>query len=182
VLAVNGLPLGDAQSLQRQLFESAIGRRTEITVLRNGAMVDAVAVPGELSDCRAVGPVQRVRARIDRLCFAAPEQVDSAIPSLSMARTRERALASAERCAVAHSPADATCVRRKGGRVVLFDLYQHSLSLPDADAGRRDANPSASSAQLTTQIDNHSRRGRTQRVTDGDGAAIDVHAIRVDLR
>jgi S1-C subfamily serine protease len=50
VLAVNGLPLGDAQSLQRQLFESAIGRRTEITVLRNGAMVDAVAVPGELPD------------------------------------------------------------------------------------------------------------------------------------
>ncbi|MEP6527806.1 MAG: trypsin-like peptidase domain-containing protein [Nocardioidaceae bacterium] len=50
VLAVNGLPLGDAQSLQRQLFESAIGRRTEITVLRNGAMVDAVAIPGELSD------------------------------------------------------------------------------------------------------------------------------------
>jgi S1-C subfamily serine protease len=50
VLAVNGLPLGDAQSLQRQLFESAIGQRTEITVLRNGAMVDAVAVPGELPD------------------------------------------------------------------------------------------------------------------------------------
>jgi S1-C subfamily serine protease len=50
VLAVNGLPLGDAQSLQRQLFESAIGRRTEVTVLRNGAMVDAVAVPGELPD------------------------------------------------------------------------------------------------------------------------------------
>lgn len=50
VLAVNGLALGDAQSLQRQLFESAIGRRTEITVLRNGAMVDAVAVPGELPD------------------------------------------------------------------------------------------------------------------------------------
>jgi S1-C subfamily serine protease len=50
VLAVDGVPLGDAQSLQRQLFESAIGRRTEITVLRNGALVDAVAVPGELSD------------------------------------------------------------------------------------------------------------------------------------
>jgi S1-C subfamily serine protease len=50
VLAVNGLPLGDAQSLQRQLFESAIGRRTEVTVLRNGAMVDAVTVPGELPD------------------------------------------------------------------------------------------------------------------------------------
>jgi S1-C subfamily serine protease len=50
VLAVDGVPLGDAQSLQRQLFESAIGRRTEITVLRNGALVDAVAIPGELSD------------------------------------------------------------------------------------------------------------------------------------
>jgi S1-C subfamily serine protease len=50
VLAVDGIPLGDAQSLQRQLFESAIGRRTEITVLRNGAMVDAVAIPGELPD------------------------------------------------------------------------------------------------------------------------------------
>src|SRR4029453_10660605 len=44
VLAVDGVPLGDAQSLQRQMFESAIGRRMEITVLRNGALVDAVAV------------------------------------------------------------------------------------------------------------------------------------------
>ena len=50
VLAVDGEPLGDAQSLQRRLFESAIGRRTEITVLRNGALVDSVAIPGELSD------------------------------------------------------------------------------------------------------------------------------------
>jgi S1-C subfamily serine protease len=50
VLALDGEPLGDAQSLQRRLFESAIGRRTEITVLRNGAMVDAVAVPAELRD------------------------------------------------------------------------------------------------------------------------------------
>jgi S1-C subfamily serine protease len=50
VLAVEGEPLGDAQSLQRRLFEAAIGRRTEITVLRNGALVDAVAVPSELSD------------------------------------------------------------------------------------------------------------------------------------
>ena len=50
VLAVEGVPLGDAQSLQRRLFESAIGRRTEITVLRNGALVDSIAIPGELSD------------------------------------------------------------------------------------------------------------------------------------
>jgi S1-C subfamily serine protease len=50
VLAVDGTPLGDAQSLQRLMFEDAIGRRTEITVLRNGALVDAVTEPTELSD------------------------------------------------------------------------------------------------------------------------------------
>jgi len=48
VLAVDGVPLDDAQSLQKRLFADAIGRRTEITVLRNGALVDAVVVPGEL--------------------------------------------------------------------------------------------------------------------------------------
>jgi S1-C subfamily serine protease len=48
VLAVDGVPLGDAQSLQKRLFGDAIGRRTEITVLRNGALVDAVAFPTEL--------------------------------------------------------------------------------------------------------------------------------------
>ncbi|MGH3384237.1 MAG: S1C family serine protease [Nocardioidaceae bacterium] len=50
VLAVDGVPLGDAQSLQRLMFADAIGRRTEITVLRNGALVDAVAVPAELTE------------------------------------------------------------------------------------------------------------------------------------
>jgi S1-C subfamily serine protease len=50
VLAVDGKPLRDAQSLQRQLFEDAIGRRTEITAIRNGALVDVVAIPAELSD------------------------------------------------------------------------------------------------------------------------------------
>lgn len=50
VLAVAGSPLGDAQSLQRLLFEEAIHTRMEITVLRNGALVDAVAVPAELDD------------------------------------------------------------------------------------------------------------------------------------
>ena len=48
VLAVNGVPLGDAQSLQRVLLEDAIGTRTEITVLRNGALVDVVTEPVEL--------------------------------------------------------------------------------------------------------------------------------------
>ncbi|HYG92443.1 MAG TPA: trypsin-like peptidase domain-containing protein [Nocardioides sp.] len=50
VLAVDGTPLGDAQSLQRRLFSDAIGERVEITVLRNGALVDAVAFPAELPD------------------------------------------------------------------------------------------------------------------------------------
>jgi len=50
ILAVAGNPLGDAQSLQRLLFEEAIGSRLEITVLRNGALVDAVTVPAELGD------------------------------------------------------------------------------------------------------------------------------------
>jgi S1-C subfamily serine protease len=48
ILAVNGQPLGDAQSLQRLLLDDAIGLRTEISVLRNGAMVDVVALPAEL--------------------------------------------------------------------------------------------------------------------------------------
>lgn len=50
VLAVDGEPLGDAQSLQSRLFADAIGQRMEVTVLRNGALVDAVAVPSELPD------------------------------------------------------------------------------------------------------------------------------------
>ncbi|NUR07664.1 MAG: PDZ domain-containing protein [Nocardioidaceae bacterium] len=48
VLAVDGVTLGDAQSLQKRLFADAIGQRLEITVLRNGALVDAVAFPTEL--------------------------------------------------------------------------------------------------------------------------------------
>ena len=50
VLAIDGAPLGDAQSLQKHLFADAIGRRLEVTVLRNGALVDAVVLPSELPD------------------------------------------------------------------------------------------------------------------------------------
>lgn len=50
LLAINGAPLKDAQSLQRHMFADAIGRRTEITVLRGEAMVDVVAEPTELKD------------------------------------------------------------------------------------------------------------------------------------
>jgi S1-C subfamily serine protease len=48
VLAIDGAPLGDAQSLQKHLFAEAIGQRMEVTVLRNGALVDAVVQPREL--------------------------------------------------------------------------------------------------------------------------------------
>jgi S1-C subfamily serine protease len=50
LLAVDGEPLHDAQSLQRLMFDDAIGRRTEVTALRNGALVDVVATPTELRD------------------------------------------------------------------------------------------------------------------------------------
>ena len=50
VLAVDGVPLRDAQSLQRLLFADAISRRTEITAIRNNALVDVIAHPTELTD------------------------------------------------------------------------------------------------------------------------------------
>jgi len=50
LLAVDGQPLQNAQSLQRLMFDEAIGRRTEVTALRNGALVDVVTTPAELRD------------------------------------------------------------------------------------------------------------------------------------
>jgi S1-C subfamily serine protease len=50
LIAINGHPLADAQSLQKLMFEDAIGRRTELTVLRGEAMVDVVTLPTELVD------------------------------------------------------------------------------------------------------------------------------------
>ena len=49
LLAVAGTPMRGAQDLQRLMFADAIGRSIELTVLRNGAMVDVVAVPSELT-------------------------------------------------------------------------------------------------------------------------------------
>jgi serine protease Do len=49
VLDVGRRPVHDAQGVQRQLFGEAIGVPLPVTVLRNGAMVDVVAVPTELS-------------------------------------------------------------------------------------------------------------------------------------
>jgi serine protease Do len=50
LLTVGRKPVTDAQSIQRQLFGEAIGASLPITVLRNGAMVDVIAIPAELVD------------------------------------------------------------------------------------------------------------------------------------
>ncbi|MEV5569774.1 trypsin-like peptidase domain-containing protein [Spirillospora sp. NPDC052269] len=49
VLAAAGAPVSHAQSLQRLMFAEAIGRPLPITVLRNGAMVDVIVQPVELT-------------------------------------------------------------------------------------------------------------------------------------
>jgi S1-C subfamily serine protease len=50
VVAVDGRPAATATELQRLMVEDAIGRRLEITVWRNGALVDVLAIPRELTD------------------------------------------------------------------------------------------------------------------------------------
>jgi S1-C subfamily serine protease len=48
VLSAGRAPVAAAESLQRRLFDDAIGAPLPLTVLRNGAMVDVIAVPIEL--------------------------------------------------------------------------------------------------------------------------------------
>jgi len=50
VVAVGSAPLTNSTALQRLMVEDAIGQRLEITVWRNGALVDVIAVPRELTD------------------------------------------------------------------------------------------------------------------------------------
>lgn len=50
VLTAGGTPVRDAQGLQRLMFAEAIGRPLQITVTRNGALVDVIAEPVELLD------------------------------------------------------------------------------------------------------------------------------------
>ncbi|MDX6434834.1 MAG: hypothetical protein QOE54_7200 [Streptosporangiaceae bacterium] len=52
VLTAGGVAVSVAQSLQRLMFDDAIGKPLQISVLRNGAMVDVIAEPVELSDAR----------------------------------------------------------------------------------------------------------------------------------
>ena len=49
VVAVDGEPIVTSTSIQALMVEGAIGRRLEITVWRNGALVDVVALPRELA-------------------------------------------------------------------------------------------------------------------------------------
>jgi S1-C subfamily serine protease len=49
VLSVARATVTDAQGIQRQLFDDAIGTSLPVTVLRNGAMVDVFATPTELT-------------------------------------------------------------------------------------------------------------------------------------
>jgi S1-C subfamily serine protease len=48
VLSIDGTPVFDPTGLQRRMIEDAIGRRMEMTVWRNGALVDVVVEPQEL--------------------------------------------------------------------------------------------------------------------------------------
>src|SRR6185437_9954055 len=52
ILTAGREPVTDAQSLQRLLFDDAIGRPLPVTVWRRGAMVDVIALPTELPDQR----------------------------------------------------------------------------------------------------------------------------------
>ena len=48
LLTAGGRPVTRAQDLQKLMFSEAIGRPLAITVMRNGALVDAIAEPAEL--------------------------------------------------------------------------------------------------------------------------------------
>lgn len=48
VISIDGIPIHDPTGVQRRMVEGAIGRRMEMTVWRNGALVDVVVEPEEL--------------------------------------------------------------------------------------------------------------------------------------
>jgi S1-C subfamily serine protease len=50
VVAVDGKDTATTTAVQQLMVEDAIGRRLEVTVWRNGALVDVLAVPRELAD------------------------------------------------------------------------------------------------------------------------------------
>ncbi len=50
VVAVDGEAIRTSTSIQKLMVEGAIGKRVEITVWRNGALVDVIALPRELTE------------------------------------------------------------------------------------------------------------------------------------
>jgi S1-C subfamily serine protease len=50
IVAAAGKPVASATELQRFMVEDAIGQPVEITVMRNGALVDVITVPRELDE------------------------------------------------------------------------------------------------------------------------------------
>lgn len=52
VVSVDGDPIATSTDVQRLMVEGVIGRRLEVTVWRNGALVDVIAVPRELTSSR----------------------------------------------------------------------------------------------------------------------------------
>ena len=50
LVAVDGESVASSTALQKRMIADAIGRRVEITVWRNGALVDVIAVPRELTE------------------------------------------------------------------------------------------------------------------------------------
>ena len=49
ILTAAGRPIAGAQALQRLMLAESIGTRVPITVVRNGALVDVIATPTELT-------------------------------------------------------------------------------------------------------------------------------------
>jgi S1-C subfamily serine protease len=56
LLSAAGKPVTAAQDLQRLMFAEAIGKPLQITVVRNGALVDVIAEPSELVAALPNGP------------------------------------------------------------------------------------------------------------------------------
>jgi S1-C subfamily serine protease len=52
LVAIDGRPVATSTDIQALMVEGSIGRRVEVTVWRNGALVDVIAVPRELADER----------------------------------------------------------------------------------------------------------------------------------
>jgi S1-C subfamily serine protease len=50
LVAIDGRVVATSTDIQALMVEGTIGRRVEVTVWRNGALVDVVAIPRELAD------------------------------------------------------------------------------------------------------------------------------------